>query len=193
MSLTWLHISDFHIKTGDSYDRDKVLGALVKSIAHYAENGRSPDLVFATGDIAFSGVEKEYTLAGKFFDDLLSVTKLDKSRLFIIPGNHDVDRNAGIGLARTLVSGEVSDKYFNPASVKPHLTQKMRAFLDWHNTYFKGYRAASDKSTCGPVEVLEIKGCRLGILPINSALFCEGADDHNSNGRWRGEVSASLH
>ena len=180
MSITWLHISDFHIKTGDSYDRDKVLGALVKSIAHYAENGRSPDLIFATGDIAFSGIEKEYTLAGKFFDDLLSVTKLDKSRLFIIPGNHDVDRNAGIGLARTLASREVSDKYFKPASDKPHLAQKMRAFLDWHNTYFKGYRAASGKSTCGPVELLEIKGRRLGILPINSALFCEGADDHNN-------------
>ena len=53
----------------------------------------------------------------------------------------------------------------------------MRAYLDWHNTYFDGVRKAAENSTCGPVELLEVKGRRLGILPINSALFCQGDDD----------------
>src|SRR4030088_1314290 len=92
VSITWLHISDFHVKSGDPYDRDVVLGALVKSAAEYRRSGRSPDLIFATGDIAYSGKPQEYELAGKFFDDLLSAVGLPKNRLFVIPGNHDVDR-----------------------------------------------------------------------------------------------------
>ena len=32
MPITWLHISDFHIRAGDPYDRDVVLRALVKSV-----------------------------------------------------------------------------------------------------------------------------------------------------------------
>jgi hypothetical protein len=37
MHLTWLHISDFHIRGGDPYDRDVVLRALVKSAPTIAQ------------------------------------------------------------------------------------------------------------------------------------------------------------
>jgi len=118
VSITWLHISDFHIRSGDPYDRDQVLGALVRSVADYRHQGRSPDLIFATGDIAHSGKQAEYDLVGKFFDDLLTAAGLAKERLFVIPGNHDVDRDLGVGLARTLDSREEADKYFRPD--RPH-------------------------------------------------------------------------
>jgi len=32
MKLCWLHVSDFHIQGGDHYNRDLVLGMLVRSI-----------------------------------------------------------------------------------------------------------------------------------------------------------------
>ena len=178
MSIKWLHISDFHVRSGDPYDRDVVLGALVKSLAEYHRQGRSPDLIFATGDIAHSGKPQEYDLAEKFFDDLLSALNLPKNRLFVIPGNHDVDRDLGVGLARTLDSREQADKYFHPGRPQPHLAQKLGAFLQWHNRYFKDVRVALGDSTCGPVELVELNGHRLGILPINSALFCEDEQDH---------------
>jgi tetratricopeptide (TPR) repeat protein/predicted phosphodiesterase len=179
VSVTWLHISDFHIRSGDPYDRDAVLRALVKAVADYRARGRAPDVIFATGDIAHSGKAQEYEIAERFFDDLLSAAKLNKSHLFVIPGNHDVDRDLGVGLARTLNSREQSDSYFRPGIPKPHLTQKLRTFLDWHNKYFAGIRTAPETSTCGPVELLTLNGLRLGILPMNSALFCEGDDDHD--------------
>jgi tetratricopeptide (TPR) repeat protein len=179
VSLTWLHISDFHIRGGDPYDRDRVLQALVRAVSEYHAIGRSPDLIFATGDISHAGKPPEYELAGKFFDDILSAAKLDKSRLFVIPGNHDVDRDFGIGLARTLPSSEQADKYFRPDLPKPHLTMKLAAFLAWHNTYFAGIRTIPQNSTCGEVKLVDLKGHRLGILPINSALFCQGDDDIN--------------
>jgi len=173
MEITWLHISDFRIRGGDPYDRDVVLRALVKSVADFCKRKRVPDLIFATGDIAYSGKADEYKLATKFFDDLPDGADQKKNRLFIIPGNHDADRNLGIGLARTLESREQSDAYFGPAVPKSHLTQKLGAFLQWHNRYFKDIRVMPETSTCGPFQVVEIRGHQVGHChpPIASAII----------------------
>ncbi len=178
MRLTWLHISDFHIRDGDSYDRHVVLRALVKSVKNFREKGRVPDLVFATGDIAHSGKAPQYELATRFFDELLEAAGLDRHRLFVIPGNHDVDRDLGIGLIRTLESREQADTYFKPGVPILHLTQKLHAFLRWHNRYFESIRALPEDTTCAPAEIANIRGFRIGILPINSTLFCQDDSDH---------------
>jgi predicted MPP superfamily phosphohydrolase len=80
MNVTWLHVSDFHSRGGDPYDRDVVLRALVQSVKRFRNTGRTPDVIFATGDIAYSGKVQEYALATEFFDDLLEAAGL--KRLF---------------------------------------------------------------------------------------------------------------
>lgn len=95
-------------------------------------HGRKPDLIFAPGDVAQSGKASEYGPATIFFDGLLDATALEHRHLLAVPGNHDVDRDQSIGLARTLASREDADKYFNPDIPKPHITQKLGAFCD-HN------------------------------------------------------------
>jgi hypothetical protein len=192
MQVTWLHVSDFHIRGGDSYDRDVVLRALVKSVQDFRERGRTPDLVFATGDIAHAGKAHEYDLATQFFDALIEAAGVDRRHLFVIPGNHDVDRDLGVGLARTLESREQADSYFNPAIPKLHLTQKQGAFLQWYNRYFDGIRALPVDSTCGPVEMVDVRGLTIGILPLNSALFCQGDDDHEKLWIGRRCLAAAL-
>ena len=109
MRVSWLHVSDFHIRSGDPYDRDVVLRALIKSVENYRAGGRAPDLLFATGDIGYSGKTEEYRAATVFFDDLREAAGVEKHRLFVVPGNHDVDRDLGVGLARTLASREDAD------------------------------------------------------------------------------------
>ena len=192
MQVTWLHVSDFHIRGGDSYDRDVVLRALVKSVQDFRERGRTPDLVFATGDIAHAGKVHEYDLATQFFDALIEAAGVDRRHLFVIPGNHDVDRDLGVGLARTLESREQADSYFNPAIPKLHLTQKQGAFLQWYNRYCDGIRALPVDSTCGPVEMVDVRGLTIGILPLHSALFCQGDDDHEKLWIGRRCLAAAL-
>jgi len=180
MSVTWLHISDFHIQGGDAYDRDIVLRTLVKSVRRFREReGRGPDLVFVTGDVAFSGKPDEYALATQFFDELLSATQLQRTNLFVVPGNHDIDRRWGVQLSRTLDSRSDADDYFAPGVPKLHLIYKLGSFLNWYRGYFEGIRMMPEDSTCGPVELVEVRGEKLGILPINSALFCQDDSDHN--------------
>ena len=186
LALTWLHLSDFHIRVADSYDRDVVLRALVRSVRRFRAQGHSPDVAFATGDVAFSGKSGEYQIATAFFDDLLDAAGLERRDLFVIPGNHDVDRDLGVGLARTLLSQEESDLYFAPGSPRPHLTQKQGAFLAWYHQFFAGIRECP-VSSCGPVELVEAGGCRVGVLPINSAFFSQ--DDHDHAKLWVGRRS----
>ena len=178
MTISWLHVSDFHFRGGDPYDRDVVLRALVRSVGELRERGRTPDLIFATGDIAHSGKDTEYSAANSFFDALLAAAGVGKRHLYLVPGNHDVNRDMGAGLARTLSSREEADKYFCPTVPKNHITQKQAAFRTWYNGYFAGIRALPATSSCGPVETTDVNGSRIGILPLNSALFCQGDDDH---------------
>ena len=177
--FSWLHVSDFHFRGGDPYDRNVVLDSLVRAVAENKAQGREPDLIFATGDIAHSGKASEYEHATSFFDALVAAAGLERRNLFIVPGNHDADRDQGIGLARTLSTGDEADKYFRPSIPKPHITLKLGAFRDWYNEYFKSIRELPDNSTCGPVEVTEVRGLRIGILPLNTALFSQDENDHN--------------
>ncbi len=179
MAVTWLHISDLHVRRDNSYDRAVVFQALVSSVRHFRESdGRCPDLIFATGDIAHSGKPDEYSFAAKFLDELLGASGLERTHLYVVPGNHDVDRTIGNQLTRTLYSRDEADKYFDPGARKLHLIEKLGAFLRWHRIFFDGIRTMPDNSTCGPVELVEVRGHRLGILPINTALFCQDDNDH---------------
>lgn len=68
------------------------------------KNTPCPDLIFCTGDIAYgethcSPLAEQYQEAQAFFDELLKVCgqngkTLEKNRLFVVPGNHDVNRNS---------------------------------------------------------------------------------------------------
>jgi len=181
MPLTWLHISDIHLKADGAYDQSVVLKALVESVRGFRERERqnlTPHIIFASGDIAYSGQPAEYGLATQFFDQLLDAAGLDRSRFHVVPGNHDVDRKLGAGLARTLHSRSEADDYFAPHAPKPHLTQKLAAFLGWYQSYFAGIRNMPVNSTCGTLELVRLQGYKLVIFPINTALFCQDDNDH---------------
>ncbi|NMW21424.1 MAG: SUMF1/EgtB/PvdO family nonheme iron enzyme [Chlorobiaceae bacterium] len=179
MSVTWLHVSDFHLSDKGPYNQEVILNALVSSVRRFREEeGRTTDLIFATGDIANQGKAKEYEFATKFFDDLLEAAGLNRDRLFIVPGNHDVDRIAGEFLVRTITSEESADRFFSPDKPFSHLTIKFHAFSEWYNDYFKTIRVFPTNTTCSSVENVTINNIRIAVLPLNSALFCIDDNDH---------------
>lgn len=192
-ALSWLHISDIHFHASDSYSRKVVLKALIEAMAKFRRDGQHrPDLIFVTGDIAQSGSSAEYERATEFFDALLSAAELDKSKLFVVPGNHDVDRILGEDLARSLADAGRAERFFSPDKPKPHITVKQGAFAQWFDGYFAGMRAFPRTSTCGPVEIVAVNGRKIGILPLNSALFCQDEHDHSQLWLGRQAVDEAL-
>ncbi|NTU54274.1 MAG: SUMF1/EgtB/PvdO family nonheme iron enzyme [Chlorobiaceae bacterium] len=179
MSVTWLHVSDFHLSDRGPYNQAVILRALVSSVKRFREEeSRVPDLIFATGDIAQSGKENEYEQATKFFDDLLDAAGLNRDRLFVVPGNHDVDRKMGKFLLRTLDNKDDADEFFDPDTPLPNLTQKFHAFSEWYNDYFNTIRTFPTNTTCSSVEIININNITIAVLPLNSALFCIDEHDH---------------
>ena len=102
--ITWLHLSDWHEGAEEhnpelaQFDRLKVvLPKLIEDIQN--RHQISPDLsqvdfIVFSGDVTFSGEEKQYDNAyEKFFKPILEATNLTEDKLFIVPGNHDLNRN----------------------------------------------------------------------------------------------------
>lgn len=170
MGFHWIHLSDFHFTNTDPYERNLILKALVVEIQRRSDQGFHADALFATGDIGNFGKKDEYKPATEFFDAVLQAASLDKSRLFVVPGNHDLDKEAGSGLARSLNDEQESVCYFSPEKPKHHF-QKFKAFKKWFNGYFKGIRTFPVDSTCYEPEILLIDGSRIAVLALNTALF----------------------
>jgi predicted phosphodiesterase len=94
-TFTWLHLSDLHLRGNEtSVDRGRFEDMLFDINVQQEEIGLQPDAVFFTGDIAFSGQKDQYDQASKWLDKVLEACGLQgrRDRMFIVPGNHDVDR-----------------------------------------------------------------------------------------------------
>jgi|GEM_PF-1400078 Predicted phosphohydrolases len=86
-----LHLSDFHFRSGD-VSQDIVIESLGDAIRTYCTQNDQPEVFVITGDIAFSGKKQEYDKATQFIERVKSDCNIANERVFIVPGNHDVDR-----------------------------------------------------------------------------------------------------
>jgi 3',5'-cyclic AMP phosphodiesterase CpdA len=98
--FSWVHLSDIHFNHGDvaqGLDQQLVLHELRSDIeAFNKHNIPKPEAIFITGDIAFSGnVRKdvEYDNAHRWISLLAEAVNIKEDRIFVVPGNHDVQRN----------------------------------------------------------------------------------------------------
>jgi hypothetical protein len=94
--LTWLHISDWLHKREKELDRQVIRAALIRSIRGRTAIGPDismVDFIIVSGNIAHSGNAEEYDAAkGEIFDRLLKPCGAGPDRLFIVPGDYDMDR-----------------------------------------------------------------------------------------------------
>lgn len=94
-TVTWLHLSDWHQKGAD-FDRKVVRNALLKDLRTRKlidQRLETVDFVIFSGDLAFSGQDSEYkTAATEFLEPVLEAVSVSKARFFLVPGNHDLDR-----------------------------------------------------------------------------------------------------
>ena len=90
----WLHLSDFHVGL-DPYGQRCLFEYIIQNVKKQVDAGTPPDAVFITGDIADTGDANEYQqFLDHFFWPMLDVLQMsDVNRIFLVPGNHDVDRS----------------------------------------------------------------------------------------------------
>lgn len=178
--IRWLHLSDFHVGK-DNYAQRRLFDKIVDHVKNKAREGAAPDLVFITGDIAQKGSKAEYQLFRNEFikplEDALGGADWS-GKVFVVPGNHDVDRtkNAALDRSKPIASG---GRFFDPT--KGGKSEREIVF-----PRFKFYRqlAPGDVSAnwvSDPAgayaETVTIRGRSIGVVGINTAWLSMGDDD----------------
>jgi predicted phosphodiesterase len=107
--MLFLHFSDIHFKKTEVGQPDDPNKALRSDIIEDVKRMRkeiqlSVDGIWLTGDIAFAGDPEEYAFAYQWLEETLCpVAGCKIEDVFVIPGNHDVDRRVEGGPAPVMV------------------------------------------------------------------------------------------
>ena len=179
-AVTWLHISDLHLRESEAPPQKAVLSAMLDDITHRCASGLVVDFVLATGDLAFSGKDLEYNVVESFLGELSAATGLPGDRVFCVPGNHDVQRERH----KTLFSGarqkllSANDVYTFLADTEERDTLLVRqdGFSRFQKRVFAKQERMQTADGLAYVSVLEIDYLRIAIIGLNSAWLSEGGD-----------------
>ena len=143
--FTWLHLSDLHFGHGDArhgWNQKTVLSLLAKDVAKALTDWPelpTPEAVVVTGDVAFSGAVRsadEYRDAQGWLKAVASELGLAPDRVYMVPGNHDVQR----GVAEDLVEqvranpGEL-DAILNDPSRRSTLGERLANFRGFSEAF----------------------------------------------------------
>jgi predicted phosphodiesterase len=190
-TLSWLHLSDLHLRgTETSVDIGHFHDMLTDIQKEIKKEKLSLDAVFFTGDVAFSGQVEQYNRAAGWFDEILEACGLAgrRDRFFVVPGNHDVNRQevnrAGYTrsfhaeLAKRLLDTESYDeinKWLSPNLAPQEKADRELAFAKLQNftrfitDFFTDPQPKFDHEKCYWVRPIEKDGRTIVILGLNSA------------------------
>jgi predicted phosphodiesterase len=112
--LILLHLSDIHF-TGSSgttiHDLDAdVRNELLRDAAKLTKELSGVTGVLVTGDIAFSGQEEEYKRAASWLKELCGEVGCAEESVWVVPGNHDVDRKLANDLITKMLHDSIRTK-----------------------------------------------------------------------------------
>ena len=101
-TITWLHLSDRHIRPLNSWDAKRPVRQLIDDLRGLqARHHLRPDLVLFTGDLAFGQItSKGETLESEYAEGIGFLSRvcnafdppIPPEDVFLVPGNHDTNR-----------------------------------------------------------------------------------------------------
>ncbi len=181
-----LHITDLHYST--------VMGGLTKQrnlisnfLTDITKLKNEIDLVIFSGDLVNSGDSDTIfdKAAQEFLEPILKLLNLEKDRLIICPGNHDIDRSSLTKSVIKYIDEDINDNkklnsFFKKQSSDLELSYlPLRRYYSFTNRFFP----ENDKdfnSDMYSSHKCEISGKKIGIVSINSAWRAVGIDDESN-------------
>jgi len=182
--VSWLHVTDFHAghRANDPY-WPTVQAALLEDIRRPPSTKLAkPDLIFFTGDLAFSGEKKQYEDVRKLLEALRR--EVGDIPVFACPGNHDLQRPREKLRSRYLWMRYLDDAFCsaereafweNESALRKSVNGLFESYSEFaqtlETTLPEGPRKAITRGiVAGDYQVsLDVRGVRLGIVSLNSA------------------------
>nr|VFJ42623.1 MAG: 3',5'-cyclic AMP phosphodiesterase CpdA [Candidatus Kentron sp. FM]VFJ43315.1 MAG: 3',5'-cyclic AMP phosphodiesterase CpdA [Candidatus Kentron sp. FM]VFK05486.1 MAG: 3',5'-cyclic AMP phosphodiesterase CpdA [Candidatus Kentron sp. FM] len=175
-TLCWLHLSDWH-QAGKDFDRKVVRDALIADIMKRAERIdpklRRVDFVVFSGDLTQKANPDEYETAyWELLDPVLKAVGLSPDRLFLVPGNHDLNREH----IHEMLPPELQHPLDGDSAVQKWLTddaRRTRALEPFtaYRDFVTGYTGQPNPDY-GSVLHLFVDNKKVALLGINSAWMC---------------------
>jgi predicted phosphodiesterase len=218
-----LHISDLHRSAIDPISNDELISSLVMDRGRYQIEKKtvaSPDAIIVSGDliqgvpIDFPDFEaalaEQYKTAEDFLNRLVNeFLGGDKSKIIIIPGNHDVDWNTAFKAMEKVPESDIpkdfqqlmaqEDSIFRWSwkertaykIIKPDLYEKrLDAFWKFFEDFYKGTPNLFKVKAKQDVNLFTLFDGKIGIAAFNS---CHGNDCFAYHGRIKKEAIARSH
>lgn len=211
-TITWLHISDTHFCNAENgWDSEEIFTSFFDDLKKMkADYKLCPDLIFFTGDVALGHVgnssglslKDQYEEAKEFLEKIRNVfPKVPISNIFIVPGNHDVNR--------TLITDDQTEwleklRKDKPENGRSRINKLMiengvqwKRYMERLNDYKgflenNGYKhlLEEDPDRLMYSIIRDINGFKVGIAGLNSAWSSYGGDEDKAK-LWLGTYQIS--
>ena len=182
--ITWLHISDIHMRPADVWSQSVVMSAMCDDIADQRQDC-VVDFILLTGDLAYTGDSTEYTLLPPFLDQLAAASGVPPRQIYCVPGNHDINRNRHRfcfrGAREALVEPAAVDVFLGSPNSEDYvsLMTRQEAYRAFLKSYFVGQNRLSTFDGLAYVSHLTVEGVHIAIVGLNSSWMAEGGEaDH---------------
>lgn len=220
--FTFLHISDLHRSELDPISNEELISALVCDRDRYVVENPNicvPEAIIVSGDI-IQGVPlgtpnfkaelvKQYAVAERFLDELAKrFVSGDRSRVIIVPGNHDVDWNTAFSAMQVvdpsnipnfgrLLRSERSEYRLDYNTCKAYriidsslYEQRLASFWEFFERFYAGVKGLLKVNSYSDANLFSLHGGRIGVAAFNS---CEGNDCFAFHGMIRREAIANSY
>ena len=185
-----LHLADIHFRKGDvgtAMDPNAHLrSVLMKDAeAQVKRLGEPPTAVLVSGDLAFAADPAEYAFALEWLDELCVRCGTTLASVFVVPGNHDVDRKVA---SQTLVQAlhkqikSTEEVFLHPTLqgllTDPESGRYLYKSLDSYNEFAARFFCAvvPPENTIAKRDLRLNDGSVLRLLGLNSAFVSSSFD-----------------
>lgn len=188
--LRILHLSDFHLNQDTLKDWNLYLKDALIDKVKASPNGHNIDLVAFTGDIldrggtAFQNEKEAFSLADKnVFQPLLDSLSLGRDRFFIVPGNHDIQREKDLerdelGLRSYFEKDQKNiRKFINESEDAFDGIKRIQAYKEFENDFYSNVNLSLIGKFSSSF-IVELGKKTVGVVCINSAWRCYDNSDH---------------
>ena len=163
-----LHISDFHYQAKNDSDYRTRVENLCNDLVD-----KGIDMIVFSGDLVFEGGQlNTFKKASKvLFDEVLKATGLEKERLVITQGNHDMERDAEINsitkdLDSFMTMKALTDFCNNARSVELSFDNS-KHYNDFIDDYYQGIDIHCNRFCNWRIQ--SFNNLKIGILSINGS------------------------
>lgn len=181
-----IHISDFHLESENlTVEKINIINALTSDLKSHVDKNT---ILCITGDIIDKGAlcfkEKEdayIVFETVFIDKIIEENPDLKGKIFIVPGNHDVDRDKIDAVTEAGLKASLNDEKALNSFIIANRNEsihlgRIKAYLLWENDFYskynKGVLTNFDNSF-----VIATENYNIGVTCLNSAWLCKDDND----------------